>query len=69
MLIYHLSNKQQAQWWQQFRDIVSPHRHDHADQDYEELGGNTVTSVKGPLAASSLSGINKKSAHANLCSC
>jgi hypothetical protein len=32
MFIYHLGNKRWAHWWQQFRDIVSPHRHDHDHQ-------------------------------------
>jgi hypothetical protein len=30
MLIYHLWDKQQAHWWPQFRDIVSPHRHEQS---------------------------------------
>jgi hypothetical protein len=29
MLIYHLGDEQQARWWPQFRDVVSPHRHEH----------------------------------------
>jgi hypothetical protein len=29
MLIYHLGDEQQACWWPQFRDVVSPHQHDH----------------------------------------
>jgi hypothetical protein len=33
MLTYQLANKQQAHWWPEFRDEVSPHRHDHHDQD------------------------------------
>jgi hypothetical protein len=28
ILIYHLRDEQQARWWPQFRDVVSPHRHD-----------------------------------------
>jgi hypothetical protein len=26
---YMLRDEEQARWWLQFRDIVSPHRHDH----------------------------------------
>jgi hypothetical protein len=29
VLIYHLLDEQQARWWPQFRDILSPHRHKH----------------------------------------
>jgi hypothetical protein len=29
MLIYHLGDEQEACWWPQFKDIVSPHLHDH----------------------------------------
>jgi hypothetical protein len=28
ILIYHLWDEQQARWWPQFRDVVSPHRHE-----------------------------------------
>jgi hypothetical protein len=28
ILMYHLGYEQQARWWLQFRDIVSPHRHE-----------------------------------------
>jgi hypothetical protein len=27
--IYLLVGEKQARWWPQFRDVVSPHRHDH----------------------------------------
>jgi hypothetical protein len=26
ILMYHLGDEQQARWWLQFRDVVSPHR-------------------------------------------
>jgi hypothetical protein len=29
MLTYHLGYEQYARLWQQFRDLVSPHRHHH----------------------------------------
>jgi hypothetical protein len=29
MLFYHLGDEQQAGWWPHFKDVVSPHRHDH----------------------------------------
>jgi hypothetical protein len=32
MLKYHLADEQEAHWWPQFRDVVSPHRHDHQHQ-------------------------------------
>jgi hypothetical protein len=32
VLIYHLEDKQYARWWPQFRDVVSPYRHDHHHQ-------------------------------------
>jgi hypothetical protein len=35
-------------------------------KDYEELDGNIVTSIIGPLVASSVSNTNAKSAHAHL---
>jgi hypothetical protein len=32
MLTYHLGDEQQARWWSQFRDTVSPHRHEQQQQ-------------------------------------
>jgi hypothetical protein len=29
MLIYNLGHKQQARWWLHFKDVISPHQHDH----------------------------------------
>jgi hypothetical protein len=29
VLIYHLGDEQWARWWPQFRDVVSPRRHDN----------------------------------------
>jgi hypothetical protein len=29
MPIYHMGDEQYARWWQQFRDVVPPHQHDH----------------------------------------
>jgi hypothetical protein len=33
----HISpgDEQQARWWPQFRDIVSPHRYDHDDDNLQ----------------------------------
>jgi hypothetical protein len=28
ILIYNLGDEKQAHWWLQFKDIVSPHRHE-----------------------------------------
>jgi hypothetical protein len=28
ILMYHQGDEQYARWWKQFRDIVSPHRHE-----------------------------------------
>jgi hypothetical protein len=36
MLIYHLVDEQYARFWLQFRDAISPHRHDHHKQNYGE---------------------------------
>jgi hypothetical protein len=33
-LIYHLRDEQQACWWPQFRDVISPHRPNHHERLY-----------------------------------
>jgi hypothetical protein len=37
LLIYHLGDEQQACWWPQFRDIISPHQHEQQYQIISEL--------------------------------
>jgi hypothetical protein len=37
-------DKQYALWWQQFRDVVLPHRHDHHQAIVDLRQGNTVMS-------------------------
>jgi hypothetical protein len=32
IFIYHLRDEYYARWWQEFRDIVSPHRHEQRQQ-------------------------------------
>jgi hypothetical protein len=34
-LICHLGDEQQDRWWAQFRDVVSPHGHDHHNQEQD----------------------------------
>jgi hypothetical protein len=34
MFMYHLGYEQQARWWPQFRDILSPHQHHHHQNLY-----------------------------------
>jgi hypothetical protein len=38
--MYRLGDEQQASWWQQFRDIVSPNRHDNAMVTSEQTPNN-----------------------------
>jgi hypothetical protein len=39
MVIYHVRDEQQSRWWPQFRDVVSPHRHDYyvAAEKFEQM--------------------------------
>jgi hypothetical protein len=39
--MYHLGDEQNACWWPQFRDIVSPHRH----EQHEHANKKTVLEV------------------------
>jgi hypothetical protein len=40
MLIYLLGDEQQTRWWSQFRDLVSPHRHEEQQRRYHiEMNG------------------------------
>jgi hypothetical protein len=36
VLIYHLGDEEYAYFWLQFRDVVSPHRHDHHQYTYTQ---------------------------------
>jgi hypothetical protein len=42
ILICYLGNERKARWWQQFRDIVSQHRHDQHEHEHEQCETDTA---------------------------
>jgi hypothetical protein len=50
MLIHHLGDEQQANWRLQFRDVVSPHRHDQSiNETVDHLHSGKYGTAKPPF--------------------
>jgi hypothetical protein len=44
IVMYHLEDEEQACWWPQFRDVVSPHRREHGN--HARIQVLTAASIK-----------------------
>jgi hypothetical protein len=48
MFIHYLGDEQKGRWWSQYRDVVSPHRHDDDDNDHRHHYKLYTTWLKEP---------------------